>query len=103
MAQERLRHRQRLVHTGGRIPAKARGGLLPLCADDDHLAEVLTPLLAPVPHVEWVDAMVRPIRAVEVAVARIIGELRLESALELKGVARLRQQAMEELDIRWML
>ena len=70
-----LRHRDRLGQRVGALPAQDRGHVRVVGADDDHLADVLAAVLAPVPHEERVRAVVRVAAPVHLDVARVVREL----------------------------
>ena len=70
------RHLERVVQRRRGHEAEAAHGPR-VAADDDHPAEVLQRVRAPVPHVERVDAVVGVARPVQVAVPLVLGELLL--------------------------
>ena len=69
-----------------------------VAAHDDHRAQVLEGVRAPVPHVEGMDAVIGVARAVEVDVPGVGGEGLLVLA-DLGGVGRLGQHLLEEVDV----
>src|SRR6266571_7339341 len=64
---------------------------------------MLAAILAPVPHEEWMRAVVSVAAAIHLDVAWIIGELAFVFLTQVKGVARFWQQAIEEFDVARMM
>src|SRR5262245_10656584 len=70
-----------------------------LSASDDHSTYVLASILAPVPHEEWMSAVVSIATPIHFNVARIVGKLLFVLLAQHKSVACFRQQAIEKLDV----
>ena len=95
-------HRDRLGQVVGAFPAEHLRHVRVLGAGDDHLADVLASVLAPVPHEERMRAVVSVAAPVHLDVARVVRELALVLFAQIKSVARLGQQTVEELDVARM-
>src|ERR1700682_3723567 len=94
----RGRHRNRLIERVGRLPAHSRRHLRLLASGRDHPSDVLARWLAPIPHVEWMHAVVGMSVPIHVSIGGIARELRLELLCELRRIGGFRQASMEELD-----
>ena len=99
----RFGHFERLIHRGGALPTHDVGRGRIFRTDDDHFAHVCPAVLPPVPHVERMHSVVGVPVPVHLDVLRVVSELGLVLLLKDEGVGCLRQNPMEELDVRRMM
>src|SRR5215475_7072447 len=71
----RTRHGDRVVQRLGALPPEEPRHRRVVGSDHDHLPQVLAPRLPPVPHVKRMRAVIRVAAAVQLHVARVVGEL----------------------------
>src|SRR5256714_15650869 len=96
-------HGNRFGQIVGALPAHRGGDVRVLRARGDNATDVRATVLAPVPHIKRVRAVVRVAAAVHLYVARIRRELALVLLAQRVGVARFGQEPVEELDVARML
>ena len=87
-----------------------RGGAFPaehfrdvgVVRNHDDFVHVFAPVFAPVPHEEWMRAVIGVAAAVHLDVVWIVCELFFVLCAQLKAVFRFRQKAMKKLDVTGM-
>src|ERR1700722_5001590 len=84
-------HRDRLIEAVGRFPSEARRDFGFLTSGGNDTPAMLPRGFAPIPHVEWMDAVIRVAVAVHVDVGRVVREFLLELIGELDRVGCLRE------------
>src|SRR5689334_19492589 len=93
------RHRDRFSQIVGSFPTKHRRYVRILSAGSDYFAGMLSSVLAPIPHKEWMSSVISIATAVHFDIARIIGKLPFVLVTKNIGVAGLRQQPVKEFDV----
>src|ERR1044072_4121556 len=92
-------HRNRLGEIVRSFPAKHCRHVRILSPCSDYFAYMLSSILAPVPHEEWMSAVICIAPPVHLDIARIISKLSFIFVTEHIGVACFRKQPIKELNV----